>query len=56
MSSASVSLEQPARQKRKATLPWRFRQNKLAVGGAVIVAIVIFVAVFANVVAPTGYN
>lgn len=56
MSSASLSLEQPARQKRKATLTWRFRQNKLAVGGAVIVAIVIFVAVFANVVAPTGYN
>ena len=42
--------------KRKATFLWRFRQNRLAVFGAIVVAILVFVAVTANFTAPSGYN
>ncbi|MDP6452112.1 MAG: ABC transporter permease [SAR202 cluster bacterium] len=57
MSSPTLEAQLRApRRSNKATFFWRFRQNKLAVMGLVIVIVMIFIALFANVIAPTGYN
>ncbi len=57
MSSPTLEAQLRApRRSNKATFFWRFRQNKLAVMGLVIVVVMIFIALFANVIAPTGYN
>ncbi|MCH8310548.1 MAG: ABC transporter permease [Chloroflexi bacterium] len=57
MSSASLEAQLRApRRNNRATFFWRFRQNKLAVMGLGIVIVMIFIAIFANVIAPTGYN
>jgi oligopeptide transport system permease protein len=53
--SLDAQLRAP-RRSNKATFFWRFRQNKLAVMGLMIVAVMIFIAIFANVLAPSGYN
>ena len=57
MSAARVQdLEIAERPKRKATFWWRFRRNKLAVFGLTVVVIMLFLAVFADFVAPTPYD
>ena len=57
MSSASLEAQlRVPRRNNKATFFWRFRQNKLAVMGLGIVVVMIFIAISANVIAPTGYN
>ena len=44
------------RQKSRATFTWRFRRNKLAIVGLAVVSICLFIAAFANFLAPTGYD
>ena len=57
MSSAALEAQlRTPRRNNKATFFWRFRQNKLAVMGLGIVVVLIFVAVFATFIAPTGYT
>ncbi|HCH08416.1 MAG TPA: peptide ABC transporter permease, partial [Dehalococcoidia bacterium] len=57
MSSAPLEAQLRApRRGNKATFFWRFRRNKLAVMGLGIVIVLVFIAVFANFIAPTGYD
>ena len=56
MSTAAAGRELLARRGRSANFFWRFRQNRLAILGAGVVVIVLFVAAFANVIAPTSYD
>ena len=56
MSTAAVGAELRPRRGRRATFWWRFRQNKLAVMGLSLVVFFLFVAVFADLVAPTRYD
>lgn len=56
MGTATAGLEISARRRRRATFWWRFRRNKLAIFGFIVVAIILFIAVFANVLAPTPYD
>jgi len=57
MSSAPLEAQLRApRRGNKATFFWRFRRNKLAVMGLGIVIVLVTIAVFANFIAPTGYD
>ena len=57
MSSATAGhLESPGIRKTRATFWWRFRRNKLAVFGLVVVVIVLIMAVFSELLAPTPYD
>ena len=49
-------VEEKGQKRRKANFVWRFRRNKLAVVGFGVVAICVFVAVFADFLAPTRYD
>ena len=48
--------EEKSQKRRKANFMWRFKRNKLAVVGLGIVAVCIFIAIFANFLAPTSYD
>ena len=50
------AVEEKGQKRRKANFMWRFRRNKLAVVGSGVVAICVFVAVFADFLAPTRYD
>ena len=50
------AVEEKGQKRRKANFMWRFRRNKLAVVGFGVVAICVFVAVFADFLAPTRYD
>ena len=52
----SLNQVEEERQKSRATFAWRFRRNKLAVAGLTVVSICLFIAAFANFLAPTGYD
>ncbi|PZC43127.1 MAG: oligopeptide transport system permease protein [Chloroflexi bacterium] len=49
-------VEEKGQRRRKANFIWRFRRNKLAVVGSGIVFVCIFIAMFANFLAPTSYD
>ena len=48
--------EEKGQKRRKANFMWRFKRNKLAVVGLGIVSVCIFIAIFANFLAPTSYD
>jgi len=56
MSTAALRAELRPRRRRRATLWWRFRQNRLAVMGLSLVVFFVFVAASADLVAPTRYD
>ena len=56
MSTVAIGVELRPRRGRRATLWWRFRQNRLAVMGLSLVVFFVFVAASADLVAPTRYD
>lgn len=56
MSTAAAGLESSVDRRRRATFWWRFRRNKLAIFGFVVVVVVLIMAVFSELLAPTAYD
>ena len=48
--------EERGQKRRKANFMWRFKRNKLAVIGFCVVVVCLFIAAFANFLAPTSYD